>query len=155
MHATRSARRRVTELSAPPADLLVAGFDLRALPDGFYDDPFPTYHALRQADPVHRCPDGSIFLTRYDDVVAVYQDHQRFASDKRLEFAPKFGDSPLYEHHTTSVVFRDPPDHTRISPAVRAGVHAARAGRARAADRGAGGRPARPGRGAWRDGGRR
>jgi cytochrome P450 len=114
MHATRSARRRVTELSAPPADLLVAGFDLRALPDGFYDDPFPTYHALRQADPVHRCPDGSIFLTRYDDVVAVYQDHQRFASDKRLEFAPKFGDSPLYEHHTTSVVFRDPPDHTRI-----------------------------------------
>jgi cytochrome P450 len=92
----------------------VAGFDLRALPDAFYDDPFPTYHALRRADPVHRCPDGSVFLTRYDDVVAVYQDHQRFASDKRLEFAPKFGDTPLYEHHTTSVVFRDPPDHTRI-----------------------------------------
>jgi cytochrome P450 len=63
---------------------------------------------------VHRCPDGSIFLTRYDDVVAVYQDHQRYASDKRFEFAPKFGATPLYEHHTTSVVFRDPPDHTRI-----------------------------------------
>ena len=55
-----------------------------------------------------------MFLTRYDDVVAVYQDHARFVSDKRLEFAPKFGDTPLYEHHTTSVVFRDPPDHTRI-----------------------------------------
>ena len=92
----------------------MAGFDLRALPAAFYDDPFPTYHALRAADPVHRCPDGSVFLTRYDDVVAVYQDHQRFASDKRVEFAPKFGDTPLYEHHTTSVVFRDPPDHTRI-----------------------------------------
>ena len=63
---------------------------------------------------MHRCPDGSIFLTRYDDVVAVYHDHQRFASDKRVEFGPKFGDSPLFEHHTTSVVFRDPPDHTRI-----------------------------------------
>ena len=63
---------------------------------------------------MHRCPDGSILLTRYDDVAAVYQDHARFASDKRVEFAPKFGDSPLYEHHTTSVVFRDPPDHTRI-----------------------------------------
>jgi cytochrome P450 len=104
----------VTELSAPPVEALVAGFDLRALPDEFYEDPFPTYHALRRADPVHRCPDGSMFLTRYDDVVAVYQDHQRFSSDKRVEFAPKFGDSPLYEHHTTSVVFRDPPDHTRI-----------------------------------------
>ena len=63
---------------------------------------------------MHRCPDGSIFLTRYDDVAAVYQDHQRFVSDKQVEFAPKFGDTPLYEHHTTSVVFRDPPDHTRI-----------------------------------------
>ena len=89
-------------------------FDLRELPDDFYEDPFPTYHRLRRWDPVHRCPDGSYFLTRYDDVAAVYQDHHRFSSDKRVEFAPKFGDSPLYEHHTTSVVFRDPPDHTRI-----------------------------------------
>jgi cytochrome P450 len=89
-------------------------FDLRALPPEFYADPFPTYHALRRRAPVHRCPDGSYFLTRYDDVVAVYQDHRRFSSDKQAEFAPKFGDSPLYEHHTTSVVFRDPPDHTRI-----------------------------------------
>ena len=106
-------------LGAPPGvaagdQEVAAAFDLRALPDAFYDDPFPTYHALRRADPVHRCPDGSIFLTRYDDVVAVYQDHARFASDKRFEFAPKFGATALYEHHTTSVVFRDPPDHTRI-----------------------------------------
>jgi len=88
--------------------------DLRALPDDFYDDPFPYYHRLRRWDPVHRGPDGSYFLTRYDDVVAVYQDHHTWSSDKRVEFAPKFGASPLYEHHTTSVVFRDPPDHTRI-----------------------------------------
>jgi len=88
--------------------------DLRALPDDFYDDPFPHYHRLRRWDPVHRGPDGSYFLTRYDDVVAVYQDHLTWSSDKRVEFAPKFGASPLYEHHTTSVVFRDPPDHTRI-----------------------------------------
>ena len=89
-------------------------FDLSAPSDDFYEDPFPTYHALRHWDPVHRGPDGSYFLTRYDDVVAVYRDHQRFSSDKRVEFAPRFGDSPLYEHHTSSVVFRDPPDHTRI-----------------------------------------
>jgi cytochrome P450 len=89
-------------------------FDLRELPEAFYEDPFPYYARLRRWDPVHREPDGSYFLTRYDDVVAVYQDHHRFSSDKRVEFAPKFGDSPLYEHHTTSVVFRDPPDHTRI-----------------------------------------
>jgi len=97
-----------------PERAAALAFDLRGLPAGFYEDPFPTYHTLRRWDPVHRDPDGSYFLTRYDDVVAVYQDHRRFSSDKRVEFAPKFGDTPLYEHHTTSVVFRDPPDHTRI-----------------------------------------
>ena len=29
-------------------------------------------------------------------------------------FRPKFGDTPLYEHHTTSLVFNDPPLHTRV-----------------------------------------
>src|SRR3989442_8807234 len=83
-------------------------FDLRALPDDFYADPFPAYHRLRRWGPVHPCPDGTYFLTQYDDVVAVYADHATWSSDKRVEFAPKFGASPLYEHHTTSVVFRDP-----------------------------------------------
>jgi cytochrome P450 len=100
--------------SGTDARAAALAFDLRALPDDFYEDPYPWYHRLRAHDPVHRCPDGSWFLTRYDDCVAVYQDHARFSSDKRVEFHPKFGDSPLFEHHTTSVVFRDPPDHTRI-----------------------------------------
>jgi cytochrome P450 len=92
----------------------VEAFDLRRLPDAFYDDPYPTYHLLRRHDPVHRCPDGSWFLTRYADCLAVYRDHRRLSSDKRVEFAPKFGAGPLYQHHTTSMVFRDPPDHTRL-----------------------------------------
>ncbi|HEX9125184.1 MAG TPA: cytochrome P450 [Methylomirabilota bacterium] len=90
------------------------GFDLQRLEPGFLEDPYPTYHRLRRWDPVHRCPDGSYFLTRYDDVTAVYRDHARLSSDKKVEFKPKFGDGPLFEHHTTSLVFRDPPDHTRL-----------------------------------------
>ncbi|MBI4637070.1 MAG: cytochrome P450 [Candidatus Rokubacteria bacterium] len=105
---------RVATASAADERAAALAFDLRELPDDFYEDPFPHYHRLRRWDPVHRCPDGAYFLTRYADVVAVYQDHHRFSSDKRVEFRPKFGASPLYEHHTTSVVFRDPPDHTRI-----------------------------------------
>jgi cytochrome P450 len=92
---------------------LVNAFDPRALSPTFLDDPFPTYHILRDRDPVHRCPDGSIFLTRYADVNAVYRD-RRFSSDKKVEFAPKFGDRPLFTHHTTSLVFNDPPLHTRV-----------------------------------------
>lgn len=54
-------------------------------------------------------------LTGYDDMVRVYRDTETWSSDKKLDFGPKFGtDSPLYEHHTISLVFRDPPDHTRI-----------------------------------------
>src|ERR1700722_7707754 len=96
------------------AAAIVAGFDLRALPAGFYDNPFPYYHALRDSDPVRELPDGSYFLTRYDDVNAVYRDPAGFSSDKHAEFAPKFGASPLYEHHTTSLVFNDPPLHGRV-----------------------------------------
>src|SRR3954463_8986915 len=59
-------------------------------------------------------PDGSYFLTRYADVEQVYKDPKRFSSDKKREFTPKYGDSPLYEHHTTSLAINDPPLHTRV-----------------------------------------
>lgn len=91
----------------------VRAFDPRALTQEFLDDPFPTYHLLQDQDPIHLCPDGSIFLTRYADVNAVYRD-RRFSSDKKIEFMPKYGDTPLFAHHTTSLVFNDPPLHTRV-----------------------------------------
>ncbi|NWG24897.1 MAG: cytochrome P450 [Pseudorhodoplanes sp.] len=93
-------------------------FDVRRLPPGFIENPFPYYHALREHDPVHRMPDGSYFLTRYADCDAIYRDATRFSSDKKVEFKPKFGDSPLYEHHTTSLVFNDPPLHTHVRRAI-------------------------------------
>ncbi len=92
----------------------LTGFDLRALPADFYADPYPWYRALRAEDPVRAMPDGSWFLTRYADVETVYKDVRSYSSDKKVEFAPKYGDTPLYEHHTTSLVFNDPPLHTRV-----------------------------------------
>ena len=93
---------------------VAAAFDLLRLPDSFYDDPFPTYRALRERSPVKRLPSGGVFLTRYDDIVAVYKDVASFSSDKHEEFFPKYGATPLFEHHTTSLVFNDPPLHTRV-----------------------------------------
>src|SRR3984893_11718319 len=89
-------------------------FDLRKLDPSFLDDPYPVYRALREHDPVHRMPDGSYFLSRYDDCAEVYRDPACWSSDKRLDFRPNFADSLLYEHHTTSLVFNDPPYHTRV-----------------------------------------
>ncbi|MES3003466.1 MAG: cytochrome P450 [Pseudomonadota bacterium] len=102
-------------MSAQRTQDIAAGFDLRALPADFYANPYPVYDHLREHEPVRRMPDGSWFLTRYADLVAVYRDAQGFSSDKKVEFTPKYGaGSALLEHHTTSLVFNDPPLHTRV-----------------------------------------
>src|SRR5215218_2938890 len=93
---------------------LSANFDLEKLTAEFYANPYPTYRALRENEPVKRMPNGSYFLTRYDDLVSAYKATKLFSSDKKKEFAPKYGNSLLYEHHTTSLVFNDPPAHTRV-----------------------------------------
>ena len=91
----------------------VSRFRLIDPPAGFVDDPYPWYAQLRRQSPVHRLSEQSFFLSRYDDVITAYRD-PRTSSDKQAEFSPKFGDSPLLEHHTTSLVFNDPPLHTRV-----------------------------------------
>ena len=98
----------------PDTTDLAASFDITALPPGFADDPFPVYRALLDHAPLKRFRDGSVMLSRYADLDRVYRDTKAFSSDKKVEFLPKFGDTPLYEHHTTSLVFNDPPLHTRV-----------------------------------------
>jgi cytochrome P450 len=93
---------------------LAATFDLEKLTAEFYANPYPTYRALRENEPVKRMPNGSYFLTRYDDLVTAYKNTKAYSSDKKKEFFPKYGACLLYEHHTTSLVFNDPPAHTRV-----------------------------------------
>ncbi|SFV16504.1 hypothetical protein SAMN02799631_06415 [Methylobacterium sp. 174MFSha1.1] len=109
-------------MTSDPA--LARGFDLRHLPEGFIADPYPVYAALRAHAPVHvmgRTSSGEaqILLSRYADLERVYKDAATFSSDKTVEFGTKFrvaeeGACPLYRHHTTSLVFNDPPRHTRV-----------------------------------------
>ena len=115
-------------ISAPRVQEIARQFDLRNLPADFLANPYPVYAALRQHEPIKHMPDGSYFLTRHEDLVAVYRDAATFSSDKRVEFAPKYNhapfnqapfallgqDAPLYEHHTNSLVFNDAPRHTRV-----------------------------------------
>jgi len=91
-----------------------ANFVLAQSDHEFARDPYADFAQLCAHAPVCRQPDGSYLLTRYDDVKAVFSDPALYSSDKRVDFRPRFGDSPLYEHHTTSIVFSDPPYHTRV-----------------------------------------
>ena len=100
----------MTRLTPPTA----ADFVLSQVDRAFALDPYPDYAMLREHAPVCGQPDGSYVLSRYADVREVLGDSTRYSSDKRIDFRPRFGDSPLYEHHTTTIVFNDPPYHTRV-----------------------------------------
>lgn len=101
-----------TEASAP--DPRLAGFDLAHPSPAFVADPYAAFDALRERDPVHAWRENSVFLTRHADLLAVYRSPHA-SSDKKREFGPKFGEgTPLFAHHTTSLVFSDPPLHTRV-----------------------------------------
>lgn len=110
-------------MSDARAQQIAQDFDLRSLPADFLANPYPVYSVLREQQPMRRMPDGSWLLTRHADLVAVYRDAASFSSDKHIEFAPRFNlpphgsaeaPAPLYQHHTTSLVFSDPPLHTRV-----------------------------------------
>ncbi len=98
-------------------------FSLANLSAAFYQNPYPFYHALRKLEPIKKMPDGSYFLTRYEDIQCVYKNPKLFSSDKQREFQPKYGNSALYEHHTTSLVFNDPPLHTRVRKLIAGALH--------------------------------
>jgi cytochrome P450 len=102
-------------ISVVAAQAIAAELDLRNPPAAFYSNPYPVYAALREFEPVRHMPDGSVLITRYKDLIQVYKDAHTFSSDKKIEFTPKFGDAPhLLEHHTTSLIFNDPPLHTQV-----------------------------------------
>lgn len=83
-------------------------------------DPFPVYRRLRDEDPAHWSPRLKAWvLTRYEDVKRVCLD-ARMSSDRLRPFfatlpAPEAGRmADLIRILTLWMVFRDPPEHTRL-----------------------------------------
>ncbi len=80
----------------------------------FIENPYPTFKALREEDPAHQIPaaEGVRLLTRYADIDEILRDRYRFSVDHRnLKRGPELEDVP-YES-IASILFRDPPEHTR------------------------------------------
>lgn len=86
-------------------------------------DPYPHYRHLREAEPVHMSPFGVCVLTRYQDCVGVLRDHERFSNDRdnaedRTDLQTSETIAALRElrgqRDTRSMLFLDPPDHTRM-----------------------------------------
>ncbi len=88
--------------------------ELNFLDPDFLADPYPAYHRLRAEDPVHRHPLGFYVLTRYDDVAAFLRDPRFGKSGYQALFESRFGGRPEGSGLAVSMLFRDPPDHTRL-----------------------------------------
>jgi cytochrome P450 len=98
----------------------VHAIDYRPNDPGFLADPFPLYQRLRDEDPAHWSPRLKAWvLTRYEDVKRVCLD-EGMSSDRLRPFfatlpppeARKLAD--LARYLTLWMVFRDPPEHTRL-----------------------------------------
>jgi len=99
-------------------------FSLADPPPGFVENPYGFYAGLRARAPICWIAPHTVLLTRYRDVLAVYRSASA-SSDKKREFGAKFGEgSALFEHHTTSLVFSDPPLHTRVRRLMMGALHA-------------------------------
>jgi pimeloyl-[acyl-carrier protein] synthase len=80
----------------------------------FHADPYPFYRRLREKEPIHRSPMGFWVLTRYEDCVAVLRD-QRFGREEFQQMLSSvYGDDSEKPQLPRSMLFRDPPDHTRL-----------------------------------------
>jgi hypothetical protein len=94
--------------------------DFRPDAQDFLRDPFPLFRSLRAADPVHWSPRLKAWvLTRYDDCRAVLLDREISSDRLRPYFATLPGPEAerirdIIRYLTQWMVFRDPPEHTRL-----------------------------------------
>ena len=79
----------------------------------FHADPYPFYRRLREREPVHQTPMGFRVLTRYDDCVAVLRD-ARFGREEFQQMLSAVYGGEDSDRLPRSMLFRDPPDHTRL-----------------------------------------
>ena len=79
----------------------------------FHADPYPFYRRLREQDPVHQTPMGFWVLTRYDDCVAALRDPRFGREEFQQMLAAVYGGEDS-DRLPRSMLFRDPPDHTRL-----------------------------------------
>ena len=94
--------------------------EFRPSAPGFLADPFPLYRRLRDEDPAHWSPTLKAWvLTRYEDVKRACLD-TRMSSDRLRPFfaalpgAEAARMQELIRVLTLWMVFRDPPEHTRL-----------------------------------------
>jgi cytochrome P450 len=86
---------------------------------GFADDPYPQYATLRTVEPVHESPFGAWILFSYADVVRFLRDLSLSVEDHNarstlIDEVQREVLDDSNEVRDRAMLFRDPPDHTRL-----------------------------------------
>jgi cytochrome P450 len=82
--------------------------------------PYPYYERVRNEAPVHQTPLGFFVVSRYEDVVAVVRDTDRFSSDMRNSFVsgPPSDEVKAIQAEgypsVNTLLTNDPPSHTQF-----------------------------------------
>jgi cytochrome P450 len=93
------------------------------------EDPYPAYRRLRRLDGVHHSPLGVWVISRHAEVTGLLRDASLSSDERQVDLATLHigplvrllgrqrdtdGHGPFYERLMELMLFRDPPDHTRL-----------------------------------------
>ncbi len=113
MNAAMTRRVDAQRMAADRPDL-----DLKSAPN--VSDPFPLYRWLRDHEPVHWSSSVNGWaVARYADVLDIFSQPTKFSSDRFRKIDAKYASRrpavrQVGELLDDWLVFRDPPDHTRL-----------------------------------------
>jgi cytochrome P450 len=105
---------------AQPAEQTLDFLSVALTPE-FRDDPYQFFRLLRDHEPVHHTPFGVYLVSRHADAAAIVRD-PHLSSDQRnselyqafAEAAPAFDEDTMDQMNDVVMLFKDPPDHTRL-----------------------------------------
>ena len=105
---------------AQPAEQTLDFLSVALTPE-FRDDPYQFFRLLREHEPVHHTPFGVYLVSRHADAAAIVRD-PHLSSDQRnselyqafAEAAPAFDEDTMDQMNDVVMLFKDPPDHTRL-----------------------------------------
>ena len=83
----------------------------------FIANPYPSYHLLRETEPMHYMPLGLYVASRHADITTILRD-KRFGKDfigrMTRRAGPQILEEPVYRSMSHWMLQLDPPDHGRL-----------------------------------------
>jgi unspecific monooxygenase len=97
----------------PTATSVADTFFIQAMSPAFREDPYPLYERFRQRTPLQRVADTIWFSLSHGDVTTLLR-HPKLSSDEKRHATTEIGHDEQDPPKSRSLLFMDPPDHTRL-----------------------------------------